>query len=521
MIDLQMPDGSTLQFPEDTDESVYEGAAQKYIAELSQSGFSDAKQPQDRFSPEYDPSGSVGEQAIENFSGSAKQFGRDIAQVVTNPKETAIGLWKLGSGAIQLLTPDEQPNEKVAIAVGQFFSDRYGSIDKAMKTLATDPVGMLGDLSMVITGGAGAVKGITTAGSMANKAAALTGRAGSSIDPINASLKAASLPLKAASSIGKTVIGSATGVSRVPLEAAFAAGRNAENSLVQAMRGKVDPNQAATMAVNALEELKGARRQEYLTEMSTIYKSSQTGDIGPIIKAVESVIAANSRIVNGVSKPKTKSMGVTIREMEEILSDWKSDPKLHTLENLDELKQTLDALWTPDASGRMVSTVRNATKREIVKQFPKYEDIMKDYSATSRVLRDLTSELSLGRNVNPMTTLRKLQAATRDNASASWGNRRDMIKQLDPDIMPMLSGQALNNLAPRGISGSIVGLGALANPSFLATLPLTSPRLMGEAALKAGQIARMGDKVAPIVKAAATGARIGRSTLDPMQGLLK
>ena len=60
--------------------------------------------------------------------------------------------------------------------------------------------------------------------------------------------------------------------------------------------------------------------------------------------------------------------------------------------------------------------------------------------------------------------------------------------------MPALAGQALSSWTPRGL-GNVVGAatvgGAAYNPGLAALLPLQSPRLVGEAALKAGQAARM------------------------------
>ena len=82
--------------------------------------------------------------------------------------------------------------------------------------------------------------------------------------------------------------------------------------------------------------------------------------------------------------------------------------------------------------------------------------------------------------------------STRDGVNANFQNRLDAVNKLDPNLMPELSGLALQNIAPRGImgplSGSALSLGSVVNPSMLLGLPLTSPRLMGNVANRSGQV---------------------------------
>ena len=85
--------------------------------------------------------------------------------------------------------------------------------------------------------------------------------------------------------------------------------------------------------------------------------------------------------------------------------------------------------------------------------------------------------------------------------SSDLGFRQELANKLmnrgGIDLMPAISGQALNSWTPRGLvgQGADVGaiLGTLANPaaalSFAPMAAYTSPRLMGETAYKAGQIA--------------------------------
>jgi len=118
---------------------------------------------------------------ISNIPSSAYQLGSDVAQVVTNPVQTLDAIGNLGLGLIALAVPDayqekslDKPQE-AALAVGQYISDRYGSVDKAQEALRTDPVGVLADVSGILLGGGYlATKAGLKAGQVATKAGIAT-----------------------------------------------------------------------------------------------------------------------------------------------------------------------------------------------------------------------------------------------------------------------------------------------------------------------------------------------------------
>ena len=94
----------------------------------------------------------VAGQAVTNIPSSALQYGKDIFTAVTDPIGTAKSIGELGLGIIQLAIPGEQASEQQAKAVGQYFANRYGGMENLKKTIATDPVGFLGDASVLLTG---------------------------------------------------------------------------------------------------------------------------------------------------------------------------------------------------------------------------------------------------------------------------------------------------------------------------------------------------------------------------------
>lgn len=87
-----------------------------------------------------------------NVVQSGGNFLGGLAQTVLHPVDTAKNLGKVGIGAVEKVVPgvkdvvgrDYTPN---ADAVGQFYKERYGGLDKIANTAYTDPVGMASDAS--------------------------------------------------------------------------------------------------------------------------------------------------------------------------------------------------------------------------------------------------------------------------------------------------------------------------------------------------------------------------------------
>jgi hypothetical protein len=111
--------------------------------------------------------------AMRNLPASAKQFATGLYEAVTNPVQTIKTVGDIGAGALRSAVPtsvrdfidrfDSDPASTqramdVANAVGGMYKERYGSLEGIKRTLAEDPVGAAGDLSTLLTGGAGATR---------------------------------------------------------------------------------------------------------------------------------------------------------------------------------------------------------------------------------------------------------------------------------------------------------------------------------------------------------------------------
>jgi hypothetical protein len=110
---------------------------------------------------------------MRNLPASAKQFATGLYEAVTSPVQTIKTIGDIGAGALRSAVPtsvrdfidrfDADPASTqramdVANAVGGMYKERYGSLEGIKRTLAEDPVGAAGDLSTLLTGGAGATR---------------------------------------------------------------------------------------------------------------------------------------------------------------------------------------------------------------------------------------------------------------------------------------------------------------------------------------------------------------------------
>jgi hypothetical protein len=186
------------------------------------------------------------------------------------------------------------------------------------------------------------------------------------------------------------------------------------------------------------------------------------------------------------------------------VGQWKSlDPAdFHTPEGLDALKQAIsdirDTTQLGTAARKAADTAYNAVKGEITKQAPTYAKVMKDYSEATELVKEIERSLVGNQKTAADTAMRKLQSLMRNNVNTNYGNRLDLARQLEAngaDILPAVAGQSMSSVTPRGLQGlsatGLAGAGMLtSNPLALAMLPMTSPRLVGEAAYGLGAMNR-------------------------------
>lgn len=320
--------------------------------------------------------------------------------------------------------------------------------------------------------------------------------------------------------LGREILGLSTGAGRDAVGEAFKAGTTKNPVFLENLRGNVPVSDVLEQAQSGLQILKNQRRQAYEKGIESTNKNQVFLDFKPIEQTFNDTIQGLTvKGVGGVSASKVGDK--TLREVDEInkvVQEWKSKPELHTAQGLDALKRRIDDLYDNNMSNQaksILTQTRGQVKNTIVKQDPNYAKTMRDYEESLTLERNLEQALGLGDKKSVDSAVRQLQSLTRNNANTSYEYRKqlaDILKNQGVDLMPALSGQALNSYTPRGIqklmpsftAGSAV-TGAL-NLGVegllpLATLPFQSPRLVGEGVYAAGKAAR------PVIDLANSGTK--------------
>jgi hypothetical protein len=500
-----------------------------------QSGYTDAEiighlsgAQQPAAPPEQDeqtpiPWGDVATGAAVNAIPSVFNLGKGVVSAVAHPIDTASNVLSLASGGVLNAMPEkgvefvnkyladpEQSNKDMALAsaLGGLYKEKYGSMEGFKNAIATDPAGVLADVATVLTGGGAAatklgqvskVGGLETAGRLAQKA-------GVAVDPLANAVKIAGKGAVLAGSGAANVIGGLgthTGGKSIQdaARAGFAGGEKSADFIAN-MRGNTSIENVLAQAKDALTNIRKARGESYRKSMAGVSADKTVLDFNPIEKSLFDAL--------DVSTYKGKSINRSTAAVQEkifdVVKEWKRSPKkdFHTAEGLDALKQTIgdirDSTDFGTPSRVVADRVYNSVKGQIVKQAPEYATAMKDYETASTLVKDIEKSLSLGNKASADTAIRKLQSLTRNNANTNYGKRVELAQELEAagagDLLSNLSGQALNTWMPRGLGGLVaggVGAGGLMtmNPLAIPIVAAQSPRLMGEAALKTGQLARL------------------------------
>lgn len=474
-------------------------------------------------------------EALSNAPASAGNFLSAIVQPVLHPIDTAESVYALGRGVASKLAPTEKsftpggtgkpkfraveqtPEalrrkaevEAPADAVGQFFADRYGSVEGLKNTLATDPVGAAADAATVLTGGS----------MLPVRGSAALGKVGAMIDPLTQAGNVLKLGAKGVEKVTSNVLGMTTGAGPESIRAAGRAGREGgevAKAFTENMRGDVPITDIVDLAKAGLEKIRQERADAYKAGKVDLSKDKTVLDFNDI----DTKVAKASEV--GSFKGQTtepKAVAIT-QEMAESVNAWKQlDPaEFHTPEGLDALKRRLGNIRdsTQHGSPERVAADRiyRAVRDEVAAQAPGYAKMMEDYAKSSEKIKEVTRTFSLGEKATGETASRKLQAATRDGAQTSFRNRGELLSELathEPTLPYAIAGQSTNALAPRGLVGRggamATGAGVLANPLGALALPAFSPRIVGETVYMLGKAVGGVDEVANMLRIDADALR--------------
>lgn len=452
--------------------------------------------------------------ALENLPSSAANYAAGIYQAVTNPLDTAKNLWDAAAGGLRNALPEKvstavdridwnpQAAERATNAannVGDFYRQRYGSMEGFKNTLATDPVGAAADLSGVLYG----ASALTKAPMLKSAAAA--------VDPLNVAYKVTKPVVNTTGKVVAEAIGGlGTHTGGESLRQAYKAGKQGgqtAKTFTDNMRGNVPFTDALEAAKANLNDMYRAKSAQYRQGMAKVSADKSVLSFDGIDKSLSDA----SNVARFKGQVKNTRAAEVIGKIADEIDNWKKlDPaEFHTPEGIDALKQKIggiiESIPYEEKTARLAAgKVYDSIKSEIVKQAPTYSDVMKDYVSAIDQLKEIEKTFALGNKASMDTAMRKLQSLTRNNANTNYGNRLDLMKDLETkggrEVLPALAGQSLDTWTPRGLGGAIaggLGLGGYALGGYglaIPTLALQSPRLMGEATYMLGQGARLAEK---------------------------
>lgn len=343
----------------------------------------------------------------------------------------------------------------------------------------------------------GGVKGVAAVQPMPNALRQNLRYAAESAAPVTNALGAARQGV--ATSAQNVMTGAASLASGKPQEAlkqAYQAGKEGNKAFAENLRGNVPPTEMLTAVKEGLYKIQDANAAAYQTAKTGWAADKTPLDFTPIDTAFEKLKASLEQ--RGKSKIGAGEQKV-VDEIGKVLDEWRSDPEARTTLDLDALKQRLDAVY-PDSPAyrqarRAVTDISNAVKDTIIKQAPDYAEAMKSYGEQLDLMRDINRALGTGDKVATETAINKVMSLVKNKPSSDY--KRQLVQQLKEqggaDIMPMVAGQELSGYTPTGFGRlSAIGAGGMAylasHPELALALPLTSPRLLGEAFYGAGRV---------------------------------
>lgn len=384
--------------------------------------------------------GSVGGFAgniVKSAGGTLGSIGSALINTL-NPdmsKNTVANLAKTGIGAVQLAIPGEQGQEQYARAVGNFYKNRYGSLQAIGDTLYNDPVGALLDASVVADVGGSALAKV---GDIAKIDKLVT--AGKAVKDVGEAIN----PLNIA---GKAISGVANKVAGKTADLTETAGKDLA---VKAL--KPSPSQVVNF-----ENTTGIPLKDYI-EQNGLYGAGKTA----AAQAETKLIKPLQEQYNALTRT-----GATISGEE--LATALEQKALDILQNDHSAaaRSVADGLWkeadTTRKLGDITDTVLTNSKTSSFGKVP--GNVMQDATAfnvnkaVATVSRDLLDKVApgsaeLGRQLEAARLFKEI--ATKQSGLGAGSN---LISALRPPGFAGGAGFALGSVAGNPVLGAVIGAG--------------------------------------------------------------
>ena len=307
--------------------------------------------------------------------------------------------------------------------------------------------------------------------------------------------------VKLAGKGAKQLLGLYTGTSPETVGQAYGAGKRGSKEFLRNMRGKENMQNVLDDVHAGMKELKDNATREYNTLKPEVFGDKTRLDPRPVKQAF-------NKIKEDLIYPaqKYERGGVTentLKRVEKVLDDFMIDTPNHNAVGFDAYKQRVGEIlqgidYKNKDARKVAGGVYHAMKETIGKQAPKYYEMTSKYADAMDDIADLQKAFSLSGKAseNTDTVLRKIQSVMRDGVNTNYGQRLASLNKLHnaQEIKDKVAGQFMKDILPKGmartVAGGIGGAGLFTlNPATIPAVAASSPRLVGEVAYKAGQLA--------------------------------
>ena len=511
---FQMPDGRIARF------EVPEGTSPEQAQSLMEAHFASPSAPTTQPAEVAPSEGMPSTRRFDFATATPEEKRQVVRQSIAggNPVVNVVGGGVRGAGSIgaTLIRPFESAEEN---------QQRREAMTSALQQLGAKPESFgfqTGKLGGEIAGTAGlgggianalrAVPGATTvapnfinalrtggfgAGKIAPSVAAgatVGGVTSGLINPEEAGtgvLVGGGLPL-----VGKGVPSVVGAVTPNVVKEAFAAGKKNATAFIDNLRKNVPTDDVLETLKNGISQMRD--------DASAAYVNARTGwaaNTTPLNYA--KVDAAINKIDSSTTHAGKSMIGADeqkiVSEAKDVIQKWKADHPVPTAIDLDALKRRLDSIY-PDnfkqkQAKRALENLRDSARQSIVDSIPEYATAMKPYETQTKLIGEISDALGGGDKIKKEAALNKIMQALKETPSGDYKQALlgKLESQTGQQLRPAIAGQLMSDVLPQSLSGrGALGLGgaaSLVNPAVLAALPLTSPRLVGEAAYGAGRAA--------------------------------
>lgn len=313
---------------------------------------------------------------------------------------------------------------------------------------------------------------------------------------IGAGIPAVAPALSAVGRLASESTGVTTGVGRDAVAEMFRAsakGGDAAKAARDALFKTVSPEQLVQTARDAFDIVKTNRSTAYKTALEGLKQSTQVLDDTPVLSAFDSKLKDfNIKVNKGKLDFSQSAIDLdaeaknTISDIYDKLNRFGTQEGDKSVIGMDALKRSFSSLYSESSSARAFAKSMEKSVSNVLNQVPGYEKMAKAYEQSSDMISNIQKSLSLGDQAGIDAAFRKISTSLRINNE----ERAALVKELDDvsggKLLPMVAGQQLNQLFPRGLMRQLGGAGALGSAltggglgQFIALIPFASPKVVG------------------------------------------